>query len=166
MVAFPRCLGIDLGNHTGWAVSEGLKITSSGVRDFSIKSHETNGNRGIKFYNFLLSLGHFDKIFYEKVQFTNNFRSGDGGELYKGLLMLVNMYGASFGVEPIGIHPGTLKKAFTGNGRAEKEEMCAIAHSLGWKGGARGTKLMNDEADAIALLVTQVREKYGIKLIF
>jgi Holliday junction resolvasome RuvABC endonuclease subunit len=161
-----RCLALDLGTHTGWAISEGNRIVPSGVREFSLNSKEHKGQRGIKFYNFLLHLGRFDAIFYEKIQFTMNRRSGDGGELYKGFLMLVNMVAAGFNIPTYGIHPGTLKKDFTGNGRAEKWQICDKAREYGWTAGAPGTALYDDEADAIALLITQSLQLYNDVLSF
>jgi hypothetical protein len=175
MTALPRYLGLDLGTRTGWALVEGNKLIGSGVRDFSVKASQHIGKRGIKFYNFLLTLGHVDEIYVEEIQFGGGFKNAagkfvgvtnDGRELYHGLLMLVNMYAAGFGIPTFGIHPSTLKKAFAGHGHATKEEMCAHAHKLGWKGGEPGTALFHDEVDGIALVETQLREKYGVQLIF
>lgn len=162
----PRYLGLDLGNCTGYALAEGDRIVASGVRDFSVRSSEHIGRRGIKFYNFLLTFGHVDEIYYEKVQFTTNKYRSDGGELYKGFLMLVNMYAAGYGIPTFGVFPVSLKKAFAGHGHAEKQDMCATARSIGWKGGEKNTAMFHDEVDAIALLVTQLRDKHGIKLGF
>lgn len=160
-------IALDLGTHTGWARSVGDRIVASGVRDFSLKQNEHKGKRGIRFYNFLLTLGQPDVIFYEVVQFTGSrpggkVWAGDNGELYKGLLMLVNMFGAGFGVPTIGVHPSSLKKQFSGNGKAEKIEMCDTARKYGWLGGSPGTDLHHDEADAGALIITQLRSLYGI----
>jgi hypothetical protein len=171
MSAAPRCLGLDISTYTGWAISEGNKIVASGVRDFSIKNFHHKGKRGIMFYNFLVSLGHIDEIFYESIQFGGGFKgktgkwvnpTNDGRELYHGFLMLVNMFAAGFGVESTPVHPSTLKKQFAGNGHATKTDMCDAARSHGWKGGTPGSALHDDEADAIALLITQVKSKYGI----
>lgn len=175
MAPLPRYLGLDLGNRTGWALAEGNKLIGSGIRDFSVKAGAHVGRRGIKFYNFLLTMGHVDEIYLEKIAFTGNFKnkqgkwispSNDGKQLYHGLLMLVEMYSAGFGIPIFEVHNSTLKKAFAGHGRAEKEEMCARAMALGWKGGVEGTALFHDEVDAIALLETQLREKYTITLAF
>lgn len=166
MPKLPRFLGLDIGTHLGWAISEGAWITESGVRDFSVKYHEHPGKRGIRFYNFLLTLPPPDEIFYEKVQFVGNMKSSDGGELYKGLLMVLNMYAAGFNVPTTGVWPGTLKKLFTGAGNAEKKDMCNRARELGWKGGYAGTALLNDEADASALIITQAKLKYGFDVRF
>lgn len=159
----PRYLGLDIGTRTGYAIVERDKIIKSGVRDFSVKNHQHIGNRGIKFYNFLLELGAVDEIYYENIQFTFNAHRSDGGELYHGLKMVMNMYAAGFNVPTFGVWPGTLKKAFAGTGRAEKKDMCAAARNVGWRGGdILGDEFYHDEADAIALVVTQLRERYGI----
>lgn len=175
MLAAPRRLGLDLGTHTGWALSEGNKIVGSGVRDFSVKAGRHTGKRGIMFYNFLITLGHIDEIFYEKVQFGGNFKNKDGKwispssdhrEFYHGLVMIMNMFAAGFDIQCHGIHPGTLKKAFTGSGASKKLEMCEAARAMGWQGGSPGSASFDDEADAIALIVTQSRDRYGITIGF
>lgn len=171
MAPAPRYLGLDLGNCTGYCLVEGNKIIKSGVRDFSVKSSQHIGHRGIKFYNFLHSIGQVDEVYYEKIQFTGARKgggnwSGDNGELYKGLLMLVNMFCAGYGIPNFGVFPITLKKDFCGHGGAEKADMCAVARSMGWRGGQANTAMFHDEVDAIALLVTQLRQKYNIKVTF
>lgn len=176
MPAEPRYLGLDLGTHTGWAIAEGTRFVGSGVRDFSVKAGHHIGKRGIKFYNFLLDLGHIDEIFYEKIQFGGGFKNkktgqwvnptNDGRELYHGLLMIMNMFAAGNDIPVIGVHPGTLKKAFTGSGASKKLQMCEQARSMGWRGGQAGTEEYDDEADAIALISTQVLERYGLQVTF
>ena len=160
----PRYLGLDIGTHTGYSIAQDRKIIRSGVRDFSSKTGHSIGHRGIMFYNFLMSLGVIDEIFYEKV--IGHMMRGDQGELYNGFLMLVNMYASAMGIPCHGVWPGTLKKAFTGRGDADKEMMCSKAHSLGWKGGISGTPIHNDEADACALIITQLRDMYGQTVTF
>lgn len=167
----PRYLGLDIGTQTGWALAEGDTIIGSGVRDLSVKASQHIGRRGFMFANFLTKIGHLDEIYYEKIQFTGARKgggswSGDNGELYKGLLMLLNMHAYSFGTPVIGVHPGTLKKQFTGYGAAKKHDMCQAAHMIGWKGGKLGSALQDDEADAIALIATQVKLRFGIAVKF
>lgn len=167
----PRYLGLDLGTNTGWALVEGNKIISSGIRLFTLKDGEHKGKRGLRFFNFLVGIGKVDEIYYELVQFSGARKgggawAGDGGELYKGLLMIVNMYAAGWNVPVIGVHNGTLKKDFAGHGQAEKKDMCRIAHQMGWQGGTPGTDDMNDEVDAIALVVTQLKKLYNIEVSF
>lgn len=166
-----RYLALDIGTATGYAIAEGDRIIRSGVRDFSTKRHQHIGNRGIMFYNFLNSLGRIDEIYYEKIMFTGARKAGgawtgDHGELYHGLLMVMNMVAAGYGIPTIGEWPGSIKKAFTGHGGAEKEDMCACARAMGWKGGMPGSREGHDEVDAIALLTTQLRDKYGVTLRF
>lgn len=167
MAAIPRYLGLDLGRCTGYALAEGDRIIRAGVRDFSVKKSQHPGHRLIMLYNFLSSLGRIDEIYYEKIMFAGpKAYTGDGHEFYHQLLGVVYMVAAGFGIPTIGIWPGTLKKAFTGHGNAEKEDMCARAHELGWQGGERGTAQENDAADAIALIYTQLKERYRIEARF
>lgn len=163
----PRYLALDIGTATGWALSEGDKIVGSGVRDFS---SENKGRKGIKFYNFLHGIGYVDAVFFEIIMFRPGYKdketgmwkggvTNDGHALYNGLLMVMEMYAAGFGTPTFGVHPGTVKKQFCGHGHATKEEVCASAHAIGWLGGQPGTALCHDEADAIAVLVTQLRAR-------
>lgn len=172
MESAPRRLGLDIATRTGYAISEGSKIIRSGVRDFS---HEHPGQRGIKFYNFLLSCGHIDEIYVEQIMFGGGFknaegrwisRTNDNRELYHGFLMLVNMYSAGFCIPVFSIHPTTLKKEFAGHGHADKTDMCAAARSMGWKGGVANTALFHDEVDAIAVLVVEAKRRHGVRLTF
>lgn len=169
-----RSLGLDLGTRTGWALAEGNRLTRSGIRDLSVRASEHKGKRGIKFYNFLLSMGELDEIYVEKIAFTGNFKnkqgqwvtpSNDGRQFYHGLLMIVEMYAAGFDIPVHEVHNSTLKKAFAGAGNATKEEMCARAIELGWPGGHVGTAMFHDEVDAIALVETQLRERHGVQLL-
>lgn len=175
MVRAGRYLGLDLGKCTGYALAEGNRFIKTGIWDLSVKASQSKGQRGIKFYNSLLSLGTIDEIYVEKIAFGGNFKnkkgewvapSSDGRQFYHGLLMLVEMYAAAFGVQVFEIHPGTLKKDFAGHGGAEKSDMCAVARSLGWKGGQVNTALFHDEVDAIALVETQLRLKFGSRVHF
>jgi len=50
------------------------------------------------------------------------------------------------------IHVNTVKKEFTGNGHAKKEEICRVAHRLGWTHGHPDTDTDHDEADALAII--------------
>lgn len=168
MASLPRYLALDLGTHTGWALVEGDKIIGSGVMDFSAKKTQHIGTRFLKLQKFIADidkLGNITEIFYEKIMFSGQGR-GDYGELYHGLLAIVSMASAALTIPTFGVWPGTLKKDFTGSGVAEKVDMCSKAHQLGWRGGEHGTDNCHDEADAIALLVTQLKQRYNITVKF
>lgn len=174
MVKVFRTLGLDLGVRTGWALTENSQLKGSGIRDLSVRTSEHKGKRGIKFYNFLLTMGELDEIYVEKIAFTGNIKnkqgqwiapSSDGRAFYNGLMMLVEMYSAGFDIPIYEVHNATLKKAFTGHGNATKEEMCEQAIQLGWPGGQFGTALFHDEVDAIALVKTQLLERHGVQLV-
>lgn len=164
MTAF-RYLGLDLGTHTGWALAEGDRYLGSGIQDFSAKRNSHPGHRLVLFSNFLRSLGRIDEIYYERIMGGGGgFHSSDGHELYHQLLGVVYMHTCAFSIPTIPVWPGTLKKAFAGHGGAKKAEMCAKAHSLGWKGGRIGTEEGHDEVDALALLITQLKDRYNFTL--
>jgi hypothetical protein len=166
-----RFLGLDLATNTGWALVEDGKVIGSGIRKLRYAKGEHSGEKYRRFFSLLTEMWPVDEIYYELIQFSGARRgggswSGDSGETYKGLLAITLMYAAGMDVPVHGVHPATLKKDFTGYGRAEKEDMCRIAHKLGWSGGSRDTALHHDEADAIALLVTQLKQRYGVAVSF
>lgn len=170
-----RMLGLDVSKKTGYALAEGNKFVQCGVWDLSIKSHEHYGQQGINFYNALVGIGYVDEIYYEVNPFSGNFKnkkgdwispSSDGKELFHGLLMIMNLFAATYDIDTYPVNGATLKKAFCGHGGAQKADMCAVARSLGWRGGQANTALHDDEADAIALVETQMRLKYGIRVTF
>ena len=162
-----RVIGLDLATKTGWALAENGKIIRSGIRQLRAAKDEHDGHRFRRFYTLLTELWPVHEIYYELIQFSGARRgggswSGDSGETYKGLLAITKMYASGMDIPVHGVHPATLKKAFTGHGRAEKEDMCRMAHKYGWKGGSKDTALHHDEADAIALVITQLKLRHNI----
>lgn len=161
-------LALDLGTSLGWALGQGHKIINSGIYDLAAeaKYHKGSSSRGFKkamFQEFLTSFLMVQDFVHEDMR---------GLDSYFDTFFLYNLIGdmemftecAGKG-EPQKIHAMTVKKEFTGSGRATKEDMCEQAHSMGWRGGKRGTKVDNDEADAIALLTVYQRRK-GIEMRF
>lgn len=152
-----RALALDLGTNCGYALLQNRRIVESGVVSFHLSSDLPNasGFRQHRFYNWLIGLaarvGGVNEVFYEH---NHKFQAGEKAvRVYYGMLGLVDMF--CFGAHilaPMPIYTMTLKKRFTGSGKATKEEVCARAMDLGWRGGTRGTALSNDEADAVALL--------------
>lgn len=151
-------LALDMGNATGWALAADNCIVGSGVMDFRFNpNNERPGHRLIKFHNFLQEFAGVHEILYESVIGGTQF--GNDVKMFLKLLGVLEMFCAGANIQSHGIHPSTLKKRFTGNGHAEKEEMCAVAHSLGWTGGEVGTKRDNDECDAIAIIFCILKER-------
>jgi len=142
-------LSLDLGSSFGWALAHNGKIVESGI--VNLYSKDTHpGTRFTRFHNWLATKGKGVKhIVYEKI---SRFESADSAKVHCGLLALTQMYCLNAGKRMTALHVNTVKKEFTGNGHAKKEEICRTAHRLGWKGGHLDTDVDHDEADAIAIM--------------
>lgn len=70
----------------------------------------------------------------------------DAAHAYGAFQAITHMVCDSFNVDAIGVNLATVKKSFTGSGRAKKEDMMVQAK-------ARGFKVVDDnDADALAIL--------------
>jgi len=154
-------LALDLGSSLGWALSQGSKIINSGIYDLKAEAKRSFGSdhraaKKLAFQEFLNKFVMVHEVVFEDIRGLDRY--GDTFFLYN-LIGDLEMF--CFGSKkPMGkIHSMTLKKGFTGSGKASKEDMCEQAHSMGWKGGKHGTARDNDEADAIALLVVHSRNQ-------
>lgn len=171
MSSFPTVLALDLGTALGWAFARNGIIEAWGVEDLSIRGDDSHaaGDRLIKFFNWMNGSdgapgwGGVDEVFYEIA--GANLRNMAANEVYYQLKGVVRMFCASCRIPLTGMHNATLKKSFTGNGRAEKHEMCSYARNLGWTGGREGTAMDHDAADAVALIVCILKER-GIPVRF
>lgn len=180
-------LGLDIATSTGWAVMEDGVIIHSGTLDMSLKPHNRRGDRLVKFFNFLSSKEHgpFEEVslgeligavVYEDVTPSSGgggfHKSQSANKLYFNMQGIVEMFATQLRIAEEKIHPSTLKKAFTGNGRATKEDIGRAAEEIGWTGAKwqnhpqKGLILLNDdEADAIALCAIY-GAKNGFKVVF
>lgn len=135
-------LAIDLGNEFGWAIKQRATIDSGWDR----LSTKGSKNHGSKFHNFACWLNDVvdvDAIYYEKVMRHVSVHSAHA---YGGYLAILQLWAHKREIQCIGVGVGTIKKSWTGNGRATKQMMIAEANK-------RGFDTQNDnEADAIALL--------------
>lgn len=160
-----KILSLDIGTTCGWAFSKGGKIVAWGVQDFKVRGDDphSSGNRFMKFYNWLNDFGGVDEVYYERV---GGFQLSQGAdEVYYGMLAVIRMFCAGYRIPLVGMHTSTLKHQFTGNGRAKKDEMCALAHRLGWTGGRVGTDQDHDACDAIALIFC-IQKGFGVEITF
>lgn len=121
-----------------------------------------SGHRLRRFYNWLNDFGGVSEVYYE----ISGIPAGSGArnrsvasnEVQIQLKGILSMFCACYRIPMTGMHNATLKKSFTGYGRADKEDMCRFAHNLGWPGGVPGTAMDHDAADAIALIVCIEKE--------
>jgi hypothetical protein len=139
-------LSLDLGNNLGWAkVVNGVIVQSGVVSLFRKDAHP--GDRFLRFSNWLRTHKGLNEIFYEDVpRFESNFAA----RVYCGLLSQLQIFCLVSQVRLTNIKANSVKKEFTGNGRADKIEICRTAHRLGWKHGHLDLDLDHDEADALA----------------
>lgn len=160
-------LSLDIGTHLGWACARDGKVFRSGVR--TLKSN--NGSLGHREANFIAFLKEikaheYDDIFYEKVNSHAGWNTSVTVPLK--LLGLLEYYlnQTTYPVLiPVPYASITVKRRFTGNHKAHKEEICEHCIDRGWKNGELGTALNHDEADAIAVMAIGLEDQ-GIELTF
>lgn len=145
-------LSLDLASVTGYAVGRNGIVIDSGEVPLKPPGQTHPGHRFMKFQRFIHALHDrhkFNEVVYEKAV---RFESAPAWLVYGGLLAQLHMFTLGFELLSRNLNVQTIKKEFTGSGRAKKEQMCEVAINLGWRNGARGTAINNNECDAIALL--------------
>jgi Holliday junction resolvasome RuvABC endonuclease subunit len=146
-------LALDLGTHCGW----GLAMRDGAVL-YGTESFAAKGDHGAKWANYrawlskLLRERQVNVLYFEDVK---NHAGVLAAHAYGGFLAMAQMVCHQHRVrmEPVGVK--TAKKAWTGNGNADKAAMIAEAKR-------RGFRVANDEddtADALALLFHAVKKE-------
>jgi len=158
-----KILAIDSGTLTGWAAWLDGRI-EFGVQDFSLKRGESPGMRFLNFRVWLEKIiGQIKPglIVFEMA----HHRGGHATEVAVGLTTRIQEVAAAHNIEYQAVHSGTLKKAMTGSGRANKEDMkkAAIdfvdANGRWFEYGRAKTITDDNEADAVCLLKYALYEK-------
>lgn len=146
-------LALDLGTSTGWALAtrDGHK---SGSLRLDPKKLGGNGRRWIAFREWLTATarqaGGVQAVYFEDVR---RHIGTTAAHVYGGYLAMLEAWCATNNVPLHGVGVGTIKKAWTGNGRAEKADMIAEAKR-------RGVRVSDDnEADAVAILAWAINEE-------
>lgn len=139
-------LGLDLGSTFGWCLVTDGVVTHSGEVALSRKDAHP-GDRFLRFQEFITDFRSVDEVCFENVP---RFESAASARVYCGLRAVVEMHCLIHRIRMTCINANTVKKDFAGNGNCKKAEMCSTAHRLGWKNGAPGTDIANNECDAIA----------------
>ncbi len=148
-------LAIDIGTQTGWAVGtrNGIK---SGTKSFSPKKGEGPAQRWLKFRAFLTetgrATGELDAVYYEDVK---RHAGVIAAHVYGGFLALLQVWCEVNHIQLIPVGVGTIKKAWTGKGNADKEMMIAAAQARGLY------PVDSNEADALAILF-YARQDQGV----
>jgi len=144
-------LALDLGTNLGWSFAREGVIEASGTICL-MTAGDLPGRRFIRFHNWLNKFAGVDMVFFEDVKHHGNQKGIQAVRVYCGLLALLEMFCCGGRIPLKGMALMTLKKAITGTGRADKEQMCRVLHQLGWQNGRPGTMIDNDEADACCLV--------------
>lgn len=149
-----RILALDPATTTGWAFwSIGRELPDYGVRLFKKRPTDHPGQRFHEYKVFLheLILHHTPEvIYYEEPLFPGKRTARGNLTVSFGFEAILHMVTSQYGIECVPVHPGTLKKWATGNGRADKEEMISTASRLT---GVALTPKQDNEADALCLVV-------------
>lgn len=141
-------LALDLATKTGFAVLRADGRIESGVVSFGLKSNEGEGQRYVKFRRWLVDMKQahgIDRIVYEKVMGHGAFQV-IAAHVYGGLLATLQAFGEHHSIAYDGFAVTTIKKRWTGSGKADKVAMVAQCKALGFH------PRDHNEADAIALL--------------
>ena len=144
-------LALDLGTRTGWAYGA-AGVFVSGVFDLKGGRFEGGGMRFLRFNTLLQELHSTSavrKIVYEEVR---RHVATDAAHVYGGLQATLTSWAELEKIPYEGVPVGTIKKFWTGNGRANKGAMVAECVK-------RGIRVADDnEADAVALLHAAMEE--------
>lgn len=147
----PACnltiLALDLGTTTGWAVATRDGRHRSGSFRLDPKKVGGNGRRWLAFREWLTAtareVGGIQAVYHEDVK---NHAGVIAAHIYGGYLAMLEAWCAANNIPLVGVGVGTVKKHFTGNGRASKDDMIIAARR-------HGVAVQDDNhADALGIL--------------
>jgi crossover junction endodeoxyribonuclease RuvC len=144
-------LALDLGTNLGFAILRADGRVESGTERFDARGLEPKGTRWLRFRHWLIDMKAAHEpltliAFEEIVGHAPN--ATYAAHLYGGFVAHLEAFAAHHQIDVKGFHAGKIKKVWTGNGAAKKDQMVARAIELGFKISPRS----HNEADAIALL--------------
>lgn len=135
-------LALDLGTTTGWAIGSGA-VDCFGSVSFKPQRFEGGGMRFVRFRRWLDDVGPFGAVYFEEVR---RHAGVDAAHAYGGFLAHLSAWCEERRIPYYGVPVGTIKKAATGKGNADKAAMIAAAQALGYNVED------DNQADAIHLL--------------
>ncbi|MGI4847242.1 MAG: hypothetical protein ACRYGK_03765 [Janthinobacterium lividum] len=145
-------LALDLGTTSGWALINQHRKIEGGSESFAPRKNEGPGQRWLRFRAWLSReqqhAGEINVVYYETVM---NHTAVQAAHVYGGFEATLQAWCASNRVRMIGVGVGTIKKDWTGNGAAKKEQMIAQAKERGFK------PVDDNHADALALLAYAIK---------
>lgn len=140
-------LALDLGTHTGWALTTRDGSITSGTEHFKPQRFEGGGMRYLRFKRWLAEIKQcsdgIDTVFMEEVR---RHAGVDAAHAYGGFLATLTSWCEHHQIPYQGVPVGTIKESATGRGNAGKDEVIASVRALGH------SPFDDNEADALALL--------------
>lgn len=147
-LAHARCiLALDLGTKCGYAVRRRDGSIIHGTEVFTPRKSWTPGQRWQRFRRWLAETVEREQVHaiaYERVVFGHS--SASASDVYGGFKALVEMAADAHRCELLDVAVPTVKKHFTGSGRADKAAMVAEAKRRGFRPDT------DNAADALAVL--------------
>lgn len=159
-------LALDLGTHTGFACRRRDGTVLHGTENFTPRASWTPGQRWQRFRSWLSAFiveHQVNAIAYEQViqggwkggHENAGHKSGAAGDVYGGFKALVEMVADSHNLELHPTHVATVKKQFTGDGRAKKADVIAECKRRGFRPDT------DNAADALAILDWAIARETG-----
>jgi crossover junction endodeoxyribonuclease RuvC len=141
-------LALDLGTKCGYACSCG----ASGVWCLKPKSHESSGQRYVRFKAHLEAHGFFcdfNEVIYEEVKYH---RGVDAGHVYGGLEAILQAFCIDRLIEYRGIGVSTIQRQATGRGMAPKGQKKKLMFDAAVKKFRTINVIDDNHADALWIL--------------
>lgn len=144
-------LALDLGTKTGYALRRRDGSTRHGTEVFTPRKSWSEGQKWARYRAWLAGVINDEKVHrvvYEQVirHEVKGRPVWDAAHAYGAFEAITHMVCDGFNIQAHGVNLSTVKKSFTGSGRAKKEDVMLQAK-------ARGFKVVDDNnADALAIL--------------
>lgn len=151
-------LALDLGTTTGWAMSDGGGLVTSGTARFKPSRYDGGGVRYLRFRSWLDQLssyaGRVEAIYFEEVRAHSGT---DAAHIYGGYLATLSAWCEQQAIPYQGVSVSAIKKFITGRGNADKATVIAAVRARGF------SPADDNEADAISILLWAIDTKGGVK---
>ncbi|MCY1522585.1 hypothetical protein D9M68_574450 [compost metagenome] len=151
-------LALDLGTKTGYALRRRDGRIAHGTQDFTPRKSWSEGQKWARYRAWLtetLREGQIHQVVYELVirHEVKGRPLWDAAHAYGAFQAITHMVCDGFNVTAMGVNLATVKKSFTGSGRAKKADMIAEANARGFKPDT------DNDADALAILHWAVEQE-------
>src|SRR5512134_103326 len=152
----PVILALDLGQRTGWAVSNCDGAIASGTHEFRPGRFEGGGMIWLRFRAWLQEIdetsGGIGVVVFEEVR---RHLGTAAGHAYGGYLAHLTAWAEANKIPCQGVPVGTIKRHVTGRDNADKQAVIDAVRKLGF------APADDNEADALALLNWAIAQGIG-----